>query len=93
MLGLRESECFTYAVHRGDEMDFVVERAGRRYGFGFKASASPGSTASIYNALRDLELSRVFVVFLGERGYHLADKIQAVVVRELAKLKGNWEAV
>jgi uncharacterized protein len=93
VLGLRESECFTYAVHSGDEMDLVVERAGRRYGFEFKASASPGATSSIHNALRDLELSRVFVVFPGERGYRLADKIQAVAVRELAELKGNWEEI
>lgn len=93
VLGLRESECFTYAVHSGDEMDLVVERAGRRYGFEFKASASPGATASIHNALRDLELSRVFIVFPGERGYRLADKIHAVAVRELAELKGNWEEV
>lgn len=93
VLGLRESECFTYAVHSGDEMDLVVERAGRRFGFEFKASASPGATASMHLVMRDLELSRVFVVFPGERGYRLADQIQAVAVRELLGLKGNWDAV
>lgn len=92
VLGLRETECFTYAVHNGDEMDLVVERAGWRYGFEFKASASPGATASMHNALRDLELSRVFVVFPGERGYKLADKIDAVPARELMTLRDQWEA-
>jgi predicted AAA+ superfamily ATPase len=93
VLGLREDECFTYAVHSGDEMDLVVERAGRRFGFEFKASASPGATASMHSVLRDLELSRVFVVFPGASGYRLADKIQAVAVRELPALKETWDAV
>lgn len=92
VLGLREDECFTYAVHSGDEMDLVVERAGRRYGFEFKASASPGATASMHSVLRDLELSRVFVVFPGESGYRLADNIQAVAVRELPALRDHWES-
>jgi predicted AAA+ superfamily ATPase len=91
VLGLRESECFTYAVHSGDEMDLVVERGGRRYGFEFKASASPGITASIRNVVRDLDLSRVFVVFPGERGYGLADNIEAIAVRELSALRTRWE--
>lgn len=91
VLGLRESECFTFAVHSGDEMDLVVERAGKRYGFEFKASASPGVTSSMRNLIRDLDLSRVFVIFPGERGYGLADKIEAVAAHELPSLRNRWE--
>lgn len=91
VLGLRESECFTFAVHSGDEMDLVVERAGKRYGFEFKASASPGVTPSMRNVARDLELSRVYVVFPGERSYGLAADIEAVAARDLPALRDRWE--
>ncbi|MDR1280125.1 MAG: ATP-binding protein [Opitutaceae bacterium] len=92
-LGLREEECFTYAVHSGDEMDLVVERGGRAYGFDFKASASPGLTASMRNAALDLKLEHVFVVFPGiqEHGYRLSDNIEALPVHELAALRARWE--
>lgn len=91
VLGLRESECFTFAVHSGDEMDLVVERAGKRYGFEFKASASPGVTKSTRNVIRDLELTRVFVVFPGERSFSLSNDIEAVAVHELSDLRTRWE--
>ena len=91
VLGLRESECFTYAVHSGDEMDLVVERGGRRYGFEFKASASPGTTPSMHNSLRDLTLERVFVIYPGERDYSLHARIEAVAVKNLPRWRQNWE--
>ena len=36
----------------GDEMDLVVERAGKTYGFEFKASDSPRAIASMHNSIR-----------------------------------------
>lgn len=92
VLGLREAECFTYAVHSGDEMDLVVERAGCRYGFEFKTSANPGATASMHNSMRDLELAKVYIVYPGERNYGLHEKIEAVAARNLPQLRDRWES-
>lgn len=90
-LGLRESECSTYAVHSGDEMDLVVERGGKTYGFEFKASDSPGTTESMHNCIRDLQLAKVFVVHPGDRSYRLAEKIEAVAIRDLPDRRNSWE--
>ena len=90
-LGLRESECSTYGVHGGDEMDLVVERAGKTYGFEFKASDSPGTTASMHNSMRDLKLAKVFVVHPGDRTFNLAANIEAVAVRDLPARRDHWE--
>lgn len=92
VLGLRpEEECYTYSVHSGDEMDLVVERGGQRFGFEFKASTSPGTTASMINSIRDLKLSKVYVIHPGEQDYSLSDSIQAVGVRNLVLLKDTWD--
>ena len=91
VLGLREEECFTYAVHSGDEMDLVVERGGRRYGFEFKANDSPGSTDSMKNSIADLELEKVFVVYPGDKNYSLNDRIEVVAAQNLPKLTNSWE--
>jgi len=91
VLRLRESECFHYGVHGGDEMDLVVERGAKRYGFEFKASDSPGATLSMHNSLRDLGLRKVFVIHTGDRSYFLNDKMEAVGIRNLLQLALTWE--
>ena len=91
VLGLREAECFTYAVHNGDEMDLVVERGGHRYGFEFKASDSPGTTDSMRHSIRDIELEKVFVVYPGVKNYVLNERIEVVAARNLPGLAQDWE--
>ena len=92
VLGLRpEEEGYTYSVHAGDEMDLVVERGGKRYGYEFKASNSPGTTPSMLNSIRDLKLSNVYVVHPGEQDYALSETIQAVGVRNLVTLQQTWD--
>ncbi len=85
-LGLREQECFAYAVHSGDEMDMVVERCGRTYGFEFKHNDAPGKTPSMIGAKRDLDLTAVFVVHSGGSDYGLGDGIDAIALRNLPAL-------
>lgn len=91
VLRLREEECYTYSVHSGDEMDLVVERGGKRFGFEFKASTHPGTTDSMKNCIRDLDLAKVYVVHPGEQDYALGEKIYAVGVRNLVTLQTTWE--
>ncbi len=91
VLRLREGECFNYAVHSGAEMDLVVERGGRRYGFEFKANDSPAATPSIHSCIRALNLERVFVIHPGDRDYNLNEAIEAVAIRSLPRLASSWE--
>lgn len=91
VLRLREEECFTYSVHSGDEMDLVVERGGKRFGFEFKAATNPGMTDSIKNCLRDLDLAKVYIVHPGEQDYALSDRVHALGARNLPAIQTNWE--
>jgi hypothetical protein len=91
VLRLRESECFSHGVHSGSEMDLVVERGGRRFGFEFKASDTPGNTDSIREVIVDLKLTRVFVVHPGDRDYPINEQVHAVAARNLPAWRDRWE--
>ena len=78
-------EAFFWATHQGAEIDLILSRGGRLLGVECKRTDAPRVTPSIKNALADLDLDRVAVVYPGERRYPLADRVEAVPVSELAK--------
>jgi hypothetical protein len=93
VLGLREEECFTHAVHSGEEMDLVVERGGRIYGFEFKGSADVTATPSMLQVQQDLKLAKVYIVYPGPQNFSLRENIEVIGLANLPQLRGRWEAV
>jgi predicted AAA+ superfamily ATPase len=81
-----ERDAFYWATHGGAELDLMLSRGGRRYGFEVKFEDAPRPTRSMRVALSDLGLERLFVVVPSERSYPLDDRIDAVAIRELASL-------
>jgi len=80
-----EREAYFWATHGGAELDLLVVRGGKRYGFEFKFADAPGTSRSMRVALTDLNLEQLFVVFPGERGFPLDERIEAVPLIELAQ--------
>ena len=78
VLGLRSNEMFFWATHGGAEIDLVVERDGKRFGFEFKVTEKPGVTHSMTIAKADLELDRVYLVHPGEGSFPLRDGMEAL---------------
>ncbi len=89
LLELRDEDCFNYAVQEGAEMDLVVRRPEGWVGFEFKASSAPRVTASIRQSMEDAGLSRVYVVYPGEKDFPLGENIDAVGIRNLRRLAGG----
>ena len=81
----RPEECFFWATHAGAELDLLVVRGNRRFGFEFKRTSSPRLTPSIRSAFRDLRLSRLDVVVPGGELYSLARNVRAVGLARAAK--------
>jgi predicted AAA+ superfamily ATPase len=77
-LGLEDDEIHFWATHAGAEMDLVVRRRGRLYGFEFKATEKPSATHSMTIAKRDLGLERVYLVYPGELSFPLRDGMEAL---------------
>ncbi len=77
--------CF-WATHGGAELDLLITRGGRRYGFECKLADAPGTTRSMRVALDDLELEHLFVVYPGDEAYPLDDRISVLPIESIPAL-------
>jgi hypothetical protein len=78
VLELEPDETYFWATHGGAEMDLVIERGGKRYGFEFKATEKPRVTHSMTIAQADLGLQKVYLVYPGELSFALGDRMEAL---------------
>ena len=81
LLGAREG--YFWGTHQGAELDLLVTRGGKRYGFEIKLSDAPTVTKSMRIALGDLRLERLFVVYPGTESYSLDDRVEVVPIEAL----------
>lgn len=71
-------EAYFWATHGGAELDLLLLRGGQRIGVEIKRMDSPRVTPSMQNALRDLQLDALYVIYPGERRYRLSECIEVV---------------
>jgi predicted AAA+ superfamily ATPase len=79
------TEASFWATHQGAEIDLILRRGSRLFGVECKRVDAPRMTPSIRNALADLGLERVAVVYPGTRRYTVADQVEAVPLATLAQ--------
>ena len=84
-LGARQA--YFWGTHRGAELDLMLLRAGRRWGFEFKCTDAPRTTKSMHIVIDDLGLERLWVVYPGDLEYPLTEKIAAVPLRKIREIK------
>ncbi len=81
-------DAYFWATHAGAELDLLLVRGGKRYGFEFKYSDAPRSTKSMHIALADLALEELHVVHPGEAAWPMAEKLYATPLPEaIARLR------
>lgn len=78
VLNVEPDEMFFRGTHGGAEIDLVVERGGRRYGFEFKVTEKPGVTHSLTIAKEDLGLDKFYLVYPGELSFPLRDGMETL---------------
>lgn len=76
-------EAYFWATHSGAELDLLLIRGGRRYGYEIKRADAPGLTASMRVALEDLKLHRLTVCYPGRRSYKLAHNVTVIPTIEV----------
>jgi predicted AAA+ superfamily ATPase len=86
VLRVEPGEAFHWATHGGAELDLMLVRGGRRWGFEFKYADAPRTTKSIRAALDDLALERMFVIYPGEMNYSLDDRIHVLALGNVGGL-------
>jgi predicted AAA+ superfamily ATPase len=81
-----ERDAYFYGTQRGAELDLLLLRRGRRWGFEFKCTDAPKTTKSMHIALTDLQLEHLWVVYPGTLRYALTDRITALPLHDLPAL-------
>ena len=89
-LGVRPDECHFWSTHAGAELDLLVVRGRKRWGFEVKRSSVPSVTPSMRTALADLKLQRLVVVHAGPHSFDLATNIRAVAISQLFEEVEPW---
>ena len=87
VLRVEPGEAFHWGTHGGAELDLMLVRGGRRWGFELKYADAPRTTKSMRVALDDLKLERLLVVYPGEKDYTLDDRIQVLALRNVEGLR------
>lgn len=87
--GAREEEVFFWATHGEAELDLLVFQGGRRWGYEFKYADAPRITRSMTQALKDLKLDHLTVVFPGNDSYKLNSMITATGLSHLPDFLGT----
>ncbi len=77
-----ERDAYFYGTQRGAELDLLLLRNGRRWGFEFKCTDTPATTKSMRIALDDLKLAHLYVVYPGVLRGKLDERITALPLRE-----------
>ncbi len=87
LLAHGEREACYYGTRRGAELDLMLQRRGRRWGFEFKCTDAPRTTKSMHIVIEDLGLERLWVVYPGDREYPLTDTITALPLKNVGDLE------
>lgn len=77
-----DKEAYFWSTQRGAEVDLLLLRDGKRWGFEFKCSDAPTSSRSMHIAVEDLKLDHLWVVYPGAEKYCMTDKITAISLEE-----------
>lgn len=70
-----ENSCYFWATHADAELDLIIFKNGKRFGFEFKYSDAPKITKSMRIVLADLKLDSLTIVVPTETCFLLDEKI------------------
>jgi len=79
-------EIFYWSTYSGAEIDLVVMRGNQRLGFEFKRTSSPSLTSSLQTACADLNLTKAYIIYMGNDVFPLNDKVTALGLARIEEL-------
>lgn len=83
---IRSQEAYFWATHNDAELDLLIFKSSKRFGFEFKYSESPKITKSMTIALEELKLEHLYIIFPGDKIFPLSEKITACGLEKLAEI-------
>lgn len=86
-LSKRDSEVFFYAAHSGVELDLYWQENNRKMGAEIKYLDAPQSTRSMQQAIEDLALDHLWVLYPGNQTYSIAANITVLPLTDLWRIR------
>jgi len=74
-----------WATHGGGELDLVIGSGTRKWGVEFKCADVIKATKSMAVAMEDLDLKHIWVVHPGNDSYAVADRVDALSIRDVGR--------
>lgn len=71
----RSEECYFWATHSGAEIDLLIVKGEKKFGFEFKYTDSPKITKSIHVCKKSLNLENITIISPGVKEYELDKNI------------------
>ena len=90
LLAHSSRQAYFYATRRGAELDLMLLRRGRRWGFEFKCTDAPRTTKSMHIVIEDLGLTHLWVLYPGDHEYPLTDTITALPLKKVGAVCSRW---
>ena len=81
-----EEHAYTWSVQSGAEVDLVLTQPEGLVGFEFKAGDAPRKSRSMTAGMETLKLSKLYVIYPGEKNYPLDEGIEAIGIVNLPGL-------
>jgi len=85
-LSWADRDAYYYRTHAGAELDLLLVRHGKRFGFEFKHEDAPTITKSMHITTQDLALKRLWIVYPGEHRYVVSDRMEAVPLKKVGEV-------
>jgi len=82
-IGESDRELYFWRTHAGAEVDLFWQNKGQNWGLECKFADAPRPTKSMRNAIADLELEHLWVVYPGGERYKIAEKATALPLSEM----------
>ncbi len=79
-------DCYYWRTQTGVELDLLIFKNGKKYGFEFKYTDRPTTTKSMHIAREDLELDDLILIIPGSKSFPLDENIKAVGLNDLWRL-------
>lgn len=84
---VRPPQAYFWGVHSVGELDLLLVQGRKKYGVEVKFSEAPEISRSMTMALETLDLAHLWVVYPGEHSYPMADKITALPLSQIEKIR------
>ncbi|MDO8524896.1 MAG: DUF4143 domain-containing protein [Candidatus Omnitrophota bacterium] len=87
-IGKRSEELYFWSTHTDAEVDLFWQNKGKNWAIEFKYTDAPKITRSMRIALKDLDLTHLWIIYPGKEDYKLSSNI---TVKSLRNIRPVWE--